>query len=86
MGDFTIDSGNFTSTIKGLENFDGRAPSDFRDWHKRLAVLIGVTRREIASLINEMSRPTEKRPVRGSRLHLLDTTGWKKISAPFSIY
>ena len=60
IGDFTNDSGNFTSDIKGLKKFDGRTPSDFRDWHKRLAVVLGVTRRGIASLIKEKARPTEE--------------------------
>ena len=60
MGDFTNDSGNFTSAIKGVKTFDGRTPSDFRDWRKRLAVMLGVTRRDIAILINEKSRPTEE--------------------------
>ena len=60
MGGFTNDSGNFTSAIKGLRKFDERTPRDFGDWHKRLAVVLGVTRRDIASLINGKPRPTEK--------------------------
>ena len=60
MGDFTNDSGNFTSAIKRLKKFDGRTPSDFRDWRKRLAAVLGVTRRDIASLVNGKSRPTEE--------------------------
>ena len=60
MRDFTNDSGNFTSSIKGLMKLDGRALSDFRDWYKRLAVVLGVTRRDITSLIKGNSRSTEE--------------------------
>ena len=52
-------SGNFTSAIKRLKKFDGPTPSDFRDWRKRLVAMLGVTRHDIASLINGKSRPTE---------------------------
>ena len=51
-------SGNFTSAIKRLKKFDGPTPSDFRDWRKRLVAMLGVTRHDIASLINGKSRPT----------------------------
>ena len=59
-GDFAYDSGNFTSASKGLKKFDGRPPSDFRDWHKKLAVVLVVPRRDTANLISGKSRPTEE--------------------------
>jgi len=53
-------SNNLTNAIKGLRKFDGRNPSLFRDWHKKLAVVLGVTRRDIANLIKGRARPTEE--------------------------
>ena len=58
MEESANNSGNLTNAIKGLKKFDGRTPSAFRDWHKRMAAVLGVTRRDIASLINGKSRPT----------------------------
>ena len=43
----------------GLRTFDGRSQADFRDRGKRLAVVIGVSKRDIASLIKLHPRPTE---------------------------
>ena len=49
MEEFTNNnSGNLANAIKGLEKFDGHKPSEFRDWHKKLVVILGVTRRDIA--------------------------------------
>ena len=53
-------SGHLTNAIKGLQRFDRRKPGEVRDWHKRLAVVLGVTRRDIASLIKGKSRSTEE--------------------------
>ena len=44
-------SGNLANTIKGLNKFDRRKPSQFGDWHKKLAVIQGVT---------GQTRPTQK--------------------------
>ena len=60
MGDFTNHGGNLTNAIKGLKTIDGRTPAIFRDWHKKLAVVLGVTRRDIANLIKGLPRPTEE--------------------------
>ena len=38
--------------------FDGRNPGDFREWHTRLAAVIGVSRRDIDNLIEGHPRPT----------------------------
>ena len=36
-------SNDITNAMKGIQKFiDGRNPSLFRDWHKKLAVVIGV--------------------------------------------
>ena len=51
-------SNSLTNAIRGLRKFDGRDPSHFRDWHKKFAVVLGVTRRDIASLINGRIRPS----------------------------
>lgn len=65
MGDLTNDSGNFTSTIEGLGKFDGRTPSDFRDWQDGPAAVLGVTRGDISSLINGKSRRSKESFTRG---------------------
>ena len=44
-------SGNLANTINGLNKFDRRKPSQFGDWHKKLAVIQGVT---------GQTRPTQK--------------------------
>ena len=58
-------SNNLTNTIEGLKKFEGRNPTLFRDWHTKLAVVLGVTRRDIASLIKGRTRPTEESPATG---------------------
>ena len=60
MGDFTNGSDNFTNAIKGLKTFDGRTPATFRDWHKNLVVVLGVTHRGFVNLIKGQLRPTEE--------------------------
>ena len=58
MEEFTNNnSGNLANAIKGLKKIDGRRPNKFRDWHKKLAVISGVTRRDIAHLIKGQTRP-----------------------------
>lgn len=52
-------SGNLINAVKGLNKFDGRKPAEFRDWYKRLAGVLGVARRDIASLAKGKTRPTE---------------------------
>ena len=42
-------SNSLTNAIRGLRKFDGRNPSHSRDWHKKFAVVFGVTRRDIAT-------------------------------------
>ena len=66
MGESNSSSTSFANVIKGLRTFDGRSPADFRDWCKRLAVVIGVSRRDIANLIKEHPRPTEATAGMGS--------------------
>ena len=58
MEDFdnNSNSGNLTNATKRLTKFDGRKPSEFRDWHKKLAVNLGVTRRDIARLVKGQTR------------------------------
>lgn len=53
-------SDNLTNAVKGLKKFHGRKPGDFRDWHKSLAAVLGVTRRDIASLANGKTRSTKE--------------------------
>ena len=61
MEDFISDnSGNLANAIESLKNFDGRKPREFREWHKKLAVVLGVTRRDIARLIKGQTRPTQE--------------------------
>lgn len=50
-GATTNNSGYLTKYIEGLRKFDGRKPSNFHDWHTKLAVVLGVTRRDLASMI-----------------------------------
>jgi len=62
MGDsaFNNNSGNLANAIKGPTKSDGDKPGDFRDWRKRLAAVLSVARREVASLIRGKPRPTEE--------------------------
>ena len=66
MGESNSSSTSFANVIKGLRTFDGRSPADFRLWHKRLVVVIEVSRRDIANLIKGHSRPTEAAAGAGS--------------------
>ena len=66
MGESNSSSTSFANAIKGLRTFDGRSPAGFRDWHKRLAVVIGVSRCDIANLIKGHLRPTEATTGTGS--------------------
>lgn len=59
-------SGTLTTAIKGLGKFDGRKPGEFRDRHKRMAVVLGVTRRDIASIMKGKARPSESTPDTGA--------------------
>ena len=61
----TNNSGNVTDAINALKAFDGRTPATFRDCHTKLAVVRGVTRRDIANLIKGKPRPTEKKATTG---------------------
>ena len=58
-------SGNLANATLGLKKFDGRKPSEFHDWHKKLAVILGVTRCDIASLIKEQARPSQEPALSG---------------------
>ena len=58
-------SGNLANAIKGLTIFDGLKPSEFRDWHKKLAVILGVTRRDIARMVKGQTRPTQEPALSG---------------------
>lgn len=60
MEDSANNSGNLTNAIEGLRIFDGRKPGEFREWHKRMAVVLGVTCRDIASLIKGKPRPSKE--------------------------
>ena len=60
MRDFINNSGNYTKAIKGLKTFEGKTPATVRDWHKKLAVVLGVTRLDIVNLIKRQLRPTEE--------------------------
>lgn len=60
LGDFANDSGNLTNAIERLQTFDGKTPSEFRDWHKQLSVVLSVTRQDIAQVIRGQVRPIEK--------------------------
>lgn len=51
MRDPTYISDDFTNDIKGLKAVHDRTPAMLRDWPKPLAVVLGVTRRDIANLI-----------------------------------
>ena len=66
MGDSNSSSTSFAKAIKGLRTFDGRSPADFRDWYKRLAIVIGVSRSDITSLIKGHPRRTEATTGTGS--------------------
>ena len=59
-------STSLANAIKGLRTFDERSPADSRDWYKRLAVVIGIPRRDIANLIKGHPRPTEATAGTGS--------------------
>ena len=59
-------STSFVNAIKGLRTFDRRSLADFRDWSKRLADVIGVSRRDIANLIKGGSRQNEPTASTGS--------------------
>ena len=59
-------STSFANAIQRLRTFDGCSLADFQDWSKRLAVVIGVSRRDIANLIKGHLRPTESTPGSGS--------------------
>ena len=66
MEEFTNNnSGNLANAIESLETFDGRKPSEFCDWHKKLAVIVGVTRRDIACLIKGQTRPSQEAKLPG---------------------
>ena len=66
MGESNSSSTSFANAIKELRMFDGRSPADFRDWHKRLVVVIGVSRRDIANLVKGNPRPTKATAGTGS--------------------
>lgn len=57
---FTTDnnSGNLTDAIKGLTTLGERKQSEFRDWHEKPTVILGVMRRDIARLIKSQTDPT----------------------------
>ena len=59
-------SASLAQTIKGLRTFDGRSPADFRDGYKILAVVIGASGRDIASLIKGHPGSTEATAGTGS--------------------
>ena len=66
MEESNSSSTSFANAIKGIRTFDGRGQANFRDWYKRLAVVIGVSRRDIANLIKGHPRPTESTAGTGS--------------------
>ena len=57
----TGDTGtNLANTIlRGLKNFDGSNPADFKAWMKKFCVVIGVTRRDILPLPKGEEKPTD---------------------------
>lgn len=56
---------NLVTAIKGFRIFDGRKQWDFRYLHKNMAVILGVTRRDIADLVNGHPQTTEATVVPG---------------------
>ena len=65
MGDVNT-STTLAHAIKRPRAFDGRSPDEFREWCRRLAVVIGVSRRDIANLIKGHPRSTEATPGTGA--------------------
>lgn len=63
----SANKGNPTNAVPGLRTFDGRKPRYFRDWRKKLAVVLGVTRRGIASLLKGGGGGREKQTDEGNR-------------------
>ena len=59
-------STSLAQAIKGLRTFDERSAAVFRDWYKRLAVVIVVSRRDIANLMKGHPRPNEATAGTGS--------------------
>ena len=66
MGQSNSSNTSFVNVIEGLSTFDRPSPANFRDWYKRLAVIIEVSRRDIANLIKGHPRPTEATAGTGS--------------------
>ena len=48
---------SLATVIKGLKKFDGRNPSEFKMWMKKLCVVVGVTRKDILPLLKKQRRP-----------------------------
>ena len=59
-------SNSLANAIRGLRKFDGREAGHFRDWHKKFSVVLGVTRRDIAGLINARIRPSQDTATTGT--------------------
>ena len=56
----TGDTGiNLAKSIRGLKNFGGSNPADFKAWTKKFCVVIGVTRRDILPLLKGEQKPTD---------------------------
>ena len=66
----TTNCGNPVNAIKGLTKSDGGQPGDFRDWHYRLAAVLSVARRHIASLIKGKALATEETTATGTQASL----------------
>ena len=50
---------NLANTIRGLKNFDGSNPADFKARMKKFCVVIGVTRRDILVLLKGEDKLTD---------------------------
>ena len=60
MEDFiNSNSNSLTNVIKELRKSGGIDSSPFLDWHNKFAAVLGVTRRDIASLVNGRIGPSQ---------------------------
>eukprot|EP00903_Cladosiphon_okamuranus_P011475 g10808.t1 len=50
-------STNLATVIKGLKKFDGKDPAEVKTWMKKFWVVLGVTRKDILSLLKEQKKP-----------------------------
>ena len=50
-------STNLGNVIRWLKKFDGKDPTEFKNWMKKLCVVLGVTRRDILPLLKNERKP-----------------------------